>query len=70
MEETPFIDVLSEEAFSRRGLLKRGVVAGVGMTALAGLGIEAGASLPELTASFAPFEREFLDRVRSIQLYS
>jgi NitT/TauT family transport system substrate-binding protein len=41
MEETPFIEVLSEEGFSRRGLLKRGVVAGVGMTALAGLGVEA-----------------------------
>lgn len=34
------------------------------------LGIEAGASVPELTVSFGPFEREFLERVQSIKLYS
>lgn len=33
------------------------------------LGIEAGASLSELTAPFAAFEREFRDRVQPIQLY-
>ena len=41
MEETPFIEELSEDGFSRRELLKRGAVAGVGITALAGLSIEA-----------------------------
>ena len=40
MEESPFIEELTEEGFSRRGLLKRGAVAGVGVTALAGLSIE------------------------------
>ena len=30
MEETPFIEELSEDGFSRRALLKRGAVAGVG----------------------------------------
>jgi NitT/TauT family transport system substrate-binding protein len=40
MEETPFIEELTEEGFSRRGLLKRGVAAGVGVTALAGLSVE------------------------------
>lgn len=33
-------------------------------------GIEAGASLDELTAPFAPFQRDFLDRIRPILLYS
>jgi len=33
-------------------------------------GVEAGASLDELTASFAPFQREFVDRVRPLLLYS
>ena len=41
MEETPFIEEFSEEGFSRRELLKRGAVAGVGITALAGLSVEA-----------------------------
>ena len=40
MEDTPFIEELTEEGFSRRELLKRGAVAGVGVTALAGLSIE------------------------------
>ena len=34
------------------------------------LGVEAGASLAELTAPFAPFQREFVDRVRPLLLYS
>jgi uncharacterized protein YbbC (DUF1343 family) len=33
------------------------------------LGVEAGASLAELTAAFTIFEREFLERVQSIRLY-
>jgi uncharacterized protein YbbC (DUF1343 family) len=33
------------------------------------LGIEAGASLGDLTSPFVSFEREFLDRVESIRLY-
>jgi len=41
MEETPFIEELTEDGFSRRALLKRGAVAAVGVTALAGLSIEA-----------------------------
>lgn len=40
MEESPFIEELTKDRFSRRELLKRGAVAGVGVTALAGLGIE------------------------------
>lgn len=40
MEETPFIEGLGKESISRRGLLKRGAAAGVGMTALAGLSVE------------------------------
>ncbi len=41
MDETPFSEELGKEAFSRGGLLKRGAVAGIGMTALAGLSVEA-----------------------------
>ena len=37
MEETPF----GEGGLSRRGLLKRGVAAGLGVSALGGLGAEA-----------------------------
>ena len=45
MDETPFSEELGKEAFSRGGLLKRGAVAGIGMSALAGLSVEtAGAS--------------------------
>jgi NitT/TauT family transport system substrate-binding protein len=45
MEESPFIEESSETGISRRELLKRGAVAGVGATALAGLTVEtAGAS--------------------------
>ena len=40
MEEAPFIEEHSEKGVSRRELLKRGAVAGVGFTALAGLNIE------------------------------
>jgi NitT/TauT family transport system substrate-binding protein len=40
MEESPFIEELTKDRFSRRELLKRGAVAGVGVTALAGLSIE------------------------------
>jgi NitT/TauT family transport system substrate-binding protein len=38
MKETPFIEGLGNETISRRGLLKRGAVAGVSVTALAGVG--------------------------------
>ncbi len=58
MEETPF----GEGGFSRRGLLKRGVVAGVGMTALAGLGVEAAGARPSVKA--AGVRRNATDTVR------
>jgi NitT/TauT family transport system substrate-binding protein len=41
MEDSPFVKGSGQEGISRREVLKRGVVAGVGMTALAGLGVEA-----------------------------
>jgi len=40
MEETPFIESPDESALSRRELLKRGAVAGIGVTALAGLSVD------------------------------
>ena len=40
MEGTPFIEGSDERGISRRELLKRGAVAGVGVTALAGLSVE------------------------------
>jgi NitT/TauT family transport system substrate-binding protein len=62
MEETPFIEELTEEGFSRRGLLKRGAVAGVGMTALAGLTVEAAGARSSVEAAGAT--RSALDTVR------
>jgi NitT/TauT family transport system substrate-binding protein len=58
MEETPF----GEQGLSRRGLLKRGVVAGVGATALAGLGVEAAAARP--SAKTARAKTSAVDTVR------
>ena len=58
MEETPF----GEGGLSRRGLLKRGVVAGVGITALAGLGVEAAGARPSAKAQRA--RRTAVDTVR------
>ena len=40
MEDTPFIEGSSERGISRRELLKRSAVAGVGVTTLAGLSVE------------------------------
>lgn len=58
MEETPF----GERGLSRRGLLKRGVAAGVGVTALAGLGVESAAARPAVKAAGA--RRSAVDTVR------
>ncbi len=58
MEETPF----SEKGFSRGGLLKRGAVAGVGVTALAGLGVEAAGARSK--APGAARRRSAVDTVR------
>ena len=41
MEDTPFTEESGERGISRRELLKRSAVAGVGVTALAGLSVEA-----------------------------
>ena len=40
MEDSPFIEGASERGISRRALLKRSAVAGVGVTTLAGLSVE------------------------------
>ena len=58
MEETPF----GEGGLSRRGLLKRGVVAGVGVSALGGLGAEAAVARPSVKAAGA--RRSAVDTVR------
>jgi len=62
MEESPFIEELSEEGFSRGGLLKRGAVAGVGMAALAGLTVEAAGARSSVEVAVAT--RSALDTVR------
>ena len=62
MEDTPFSEEVSEGGLSRRGLLKRGVVAGVGITALAGLGVEAAGARPIAKAQRA--RRTAVDTVR------
>jgi NitT/TauT family transport system substrate-binding protein len=44
MEDTPFIEESDERGISRRELLKRSAVAGVGVTTLAGLSVETAAA--------------------------
>ena len=58
MEETP----IGQSGLSRRELLKRGVVAGVGATALAGLGVETAGARPSAKAARA--RRSAVDTVR------
>ena len=47
MEDTPFIEGSSERGISRRALLKRSAVAGVGVTTLAGLSVESAGARSE-----------------------